>query len=46
MLASLMFHGVVILESSFVAINQPWEFNERAIVNIKFADGSDMKEVS
>jgi TonB family protein len=44
MLASLMFHGVVIFGISFVAINQPWEFNEEAIVNIKFADGEfDMK---
>ena len=44
MLASLMFHGVVIFGISFVAIKQPWEFNEEAIVNIKFADGEfDMK---
>jgi hypothetical protein len=39
MLASLMFHGVVIFGISFVVIQQPWEFNEEAIVNIKFADG-------
>lgn len=44
MLASLTFHGVVIFGISFVAIKQPWEFNEEAIVNIKFADGEfDMK---
>ena len=39
MLASLMFHGVVIFGISFVVIQQPWEFNKEAIVNIKFADG-------
>ena len=39
MLASLMFHGVVIFGISFVVIHQPWEFNIEAIVNIKFADG-------
>ena len=39
MLASLMFHGVVIFGISFVVIQQPWEFDEEAIVNIKFADG-------
>ena len=39
MLVSVMFHGVVIFGISFVAIKQPWEFNEEAIVNIKFADG-------
>ena len=39
MLASLMFHGVVIFGISFVVIHQPWEFNKEAIVNIKFADG-------
>ena len=39
MLASLMFHGVVIFGISFVVIQQPWEFNEDVIVNIKFADG-------
>lgn len=44
MLASLTFHGVVIFGISFVAIKQPWEFSEEAIVNIKFADGEfDMK---
>ena len=44
MLASLMFHGVVIFGISFVVIQQPWEFNKEAIVNIKFADGEfDMK---
>jgi TonB family protein len=39
MLASLMFHGVVIFGISFVVIQQPWEFNEETIVNIKFANG-------
>jgi TonB family protein len=39
MLVSLMFHGIVIFGISFVVIQQPWEFNEDVIVNIKFADG-------
>ena len=39
MLVSLMFHGVVIFGVSFVVIQQSWEFNKEAIVNIKFADG-------
>ena len=39
MLASLIFHGVVIFGVSFVVIQQPWEFNEETIVNIKFANG-------
>ena len=39
MLVSLMFHGIVIFGISFVVIQQPWEFNEEVIVNIKFADG-------
>jgi len=39
MLASLIFHGVVIFGISFVVIQQPWEFNEATIVNIKFANG-------
>ena len=39
MLASLMFHGVVVFGISFVVIQQPWELNKEAIVNIKFADG-------
>ena len=38
MLTSLMFHGVVIFGISFVVIQQPWEFNEETIVNIKFAN--------
>ena len=38
MLASLIFHGVVIFGISFVVIQQPWEFNEETIVNIKFAN--------
>ncbi len=38
MLASLMFHGVVIFGISFVVIQKPWEFNEETIVNIKFAN--------
>ena len=39
MLASLIFHGVVIFGISFVVIQQPWESNEATIVNIKFANG-------
>jgi len=39
MLASLIFHGVVIFGVSFVVIQQPWKFNEETIVNIKFANG-------
>ena len=39
MLASLIFHGVVIFGISFVVIQQPWKLNEEAIINIKFADG-------
>tara|TARA_B100001250_G_scaffold199055_1_gene170768 strand:+ start:504 stop:1121 length:618 start_codon:yes stop_codon:yes gene_type:complete len=38
MFASLMFHGVVIFGISFVVIQQPWQFNEETIVNIKFAN--------
>lgn len=37
-LASLIFHGVAIFGISFVVIQQPWDFNEEAIVNIKFAN--------
>tara|TARA_B100000214_G_scaffold320988_1_gene256375 strand:+ start:586 stop:1203 length:618 start_codon:yes stop_codon:yes gene_type:complete len=37
-LTSLIFHGVVIFGISFVVIQQPWEFNEEAIVNIRFAN--------
>jgi len=44
MLVSLMFHGVVIFGISFVVIQQSWEFNEEAIINIRLADGEfDMK---
>ena len=39
MLVSLIFHGVVIFGISFVVIQQPWEFNEEVIVNIRFANG-------
>ena len=39
MLTSLIFHGIVIFGISFVVIQQPWEFNEEAIVNIRFANG-------
>ena len=39
MLVSLIFHGIVIFGISFVVIQQPWEFKEETIVNIKFADG-------
>ena len=38
MLASLIFHGVVIFGISFVVIKKPWDFNKEAIVNIKFAN--------
>ena len=38
MLTSLIFHGIVIFGISFVVIQQPWEFNEEAIVNIRFAN--------
>ena len=39
MFVSLIFHGVVIFGISFVVIQQPWEFNEEVIVNIRFANG-------
>ena len=39
MLVSLIFHGIVIFGISFVVIQQPWEFKEETIVNIKFANG-------
>ena len=38
MLTSLIFHGIVIFGISFVVIQQPWKFNEEAIVNIRFAN--------
>ena len=38
MFVSLIFHGVVIFGVSFVVIQQPWEFNEEVIVNIRFAN--------
>ena len=38
MLVSLVFHGVVIFGISFVVMQQPWEFNEEVIVNIRFAN--------
>ena len=38
MLASLIFHGVVIFGISFVVFQQPWDYNKEAIVNIKFAN--------
>ena len=38
MFTSLIFHGIVIFGISFVVIQQPWEFNEEAIVNIRFAN--------
>ena len=38
MLASLIFHGVVIFGVSFVVFQQPWDYNKEAIVNIKFAN--------
>ena len=39
MLISLIFHAVVIFGVSFVVVQQSWEFQEEAIVNIKFANG-------
>ncbi len=39
MFVSLIFHVVVIFGISFVVIQQPWEFNEEVIVNIRFANG-------
>ena len=39
LLGILIFHGVVFFGISFVVIQQPWEFNEETIVNIKFANG-------
>ena len=38
MLTSLIFHGIVIFGISFAVIQQPWKFNEEAIVNIRFAN--------
>ena len=38
LLTSLIFHGIVIFGISFVVIQQPWKFNEEAIVNIRFAN--------
>ena len=38
MFTSLIFHGMVIFGISFVVIQQPWKFNEEAIVNIRFAN--------
>ena len=38
MLTSLILHGIVIFGISFVVIQQPWKFNEEAIVNIRFAN--------
>ena len=38
MLVSLIFHGIVIFGISFVVMQQPWEFNEEVIVNIRFAN--------
>jgi TonB family protein len=38
MFTSLIFHGIVMFGISFVVIQQPWEFNEEAIVNIRFAN--------
>ena len=44
MFTSLIFHGIVMFGISFVVIQQPWEFNEEAIVNIRFAnDEYDMQ---
>ena len=38
MFTSLIFHGIVMFGISFVVIQQPWEFNKEAIVNIRFAN--------
>ena len=38
MFVSLIFHGVLIFGISFVVMQQPWEFNEEVIVNIRFAN--------
>ena len=38
MLASLIFHGVVIFGVSFVVFQQPWDYNKEAIVNIKLVE--------
>ena len=38
MFVSLIFHGIVIFGISFVVMQQPWEFNEEVIVNIRFAN--------
>ena len=47
MFVSLIFHGVVIFGISFVVIQQPLEFNEDVIVNIRFANGEfDMRDSS
>jgi len=47
LLVSLLFHGVIIFGISFVIIQQPWEFKEETIVNIKFASGEfDMQGTS
>ena len=44
MFVSLIFPGVVIFGISFVVMQQPWEFNEEVIVNIRFANGEfDMR---
>jgi len=40
MLASLTFHAFVLFGVSFVAIQQPWNLDEAAIVNIKFANSA------
>ena len=47
LLVSLLFHGVIIFGISFDIIQQPWEFKEETIVNIKFASGEfDMQGTS
>ena len=40
MITIFIFHGVVIFGISFAVIQQPWEFDEETIVNIKFANGA------
>ena len=37
---SLGFHGLVLFGISFVVIQQPWQFQEETIVNVKFANSA------
>ncbi len=40
LLASLGFHCLVLFGISFVVIQQPWQFQEETIVNVKFANSA------